>query len=165
MHLTYASKPHGTVQTWVVDAYDGESYIGTMEFARIDLAEHKDPHHVLDEIDVDLGAIAAKIAGRAMPFGTRILIMNRVELATAWRGRGIGANLAALAISELSADCDAVFCYPAPVGDDRPRNSDPRWQVAAQRLAGVWAQLGFTEFGDGVLVLPRPAGALHRRGR
>src|SRR5438105_1997190 len=137
--LTYAAKPHGAVETWVVDAYRGDSYIGTMEFARIDLAEHDDPRHALDEVDVDLGALADKIVDPATKrlypplhsAGTRILIMNRVELATAWRGQGIGAYLAGLAIQELSARGEAVFCFPAPVGDDRPRNSDPRWRAAA----------------------------------
>jgi hypothetical protein len=171
----WASTGDDSPQIWYVSADvhpDGGdepvSHVADIEIILLDPYETRDPFGVLDGHDGDLGLIAETIldpasgrlnpelADRLEPFGSRILILNRVQLANQWRGLGIGVLLAGLAIKRLSGGCQAAVCYPSPLAapGDEGRDDDPvERQAAVATLTGVWSQLGFEHFRDGVHVL------------
>jgi GNAT superfamily N-acetyltransferase len=113
----------------------------------------------LDSIEQDLETVGSAVLDpetgelrEAVPqsgFGPSLVILNSVELADAWRGRGIGAFLAGVALQALSGDAACIATFPAPLDDSK---GEAR-QRAIRRLEQVWAQLGFEHYRAGVWVL------------
>jgi GNAT superfamily N-acetyltransferase len=82
--------------------------------------------------------------------GNNILILDRLWLEPAWRGRGLGPIAAAAAILRLSRGCRLVACYPAPFD----RIEDPERRIRSiEALGAIWADVGFKLWDDGVWML------------
>jgi len=163
------------LETWHVSAdiveggASGDGHVGDMRITLVDLLETDDPFALLDGVDAELGRIAEVLfdAGDGQldpdldeqlePNGYRILILHSVRLVPQWRGFGLGALLAGIAIRRLSGGARAAVCYPAPLtgpnGSGHEHDTDQEWQLAVAALQRVWAGLGFTHFRDGVHVL------------
>lgn len=176
IELSYTHR-HGLFDTgdaepeiWNVtaDVWSGEDepddHVGNLELVRIDPYRLADALLVLDSYDADLGLIAATVldehagglnrglAARLEVHGNDLLIVHEIQLDPKWRGHGLGALLAGLAIRRLSGGCQAAVCYPAPL--DWDENGDPdRWDTAVAALSTVWSRLGFQHFRNGVHVL------------
>jgi hypothetical protein len=113
----------------------------------------------LDSIEQDLETVASAVLDpetgelrENVPqagFGPSLLILNTVELTDAWRGRGLGAFLAGVALQALSGDAACIATFPAPLDDSK----GVLRQLATARLQKVWAQLGFEHYRAGVWVL------------
>lgn len=144
------------------------SHVADIDIVLIDPYDTRNAFDILDSYDGDLGLIAETVldpatgrlnpdlADRLEPHGSRLLILNQVQLRLEWPGFGIGVLLAGLAIKRLSGGCQAVVCYPAPLNglDHGQADEDPvQRQVAEAALSEVWSQLGFEHFRDGVHVL------------
>ena len=120
--------------------------------------EYLSAAEVLDEISSDLATFLPLLTedGFAqeldevieMPSGD-LLIMDRVEVAPAWRGRGLGAFLAATAINKLSRGCAMVATYPSAyehLGSDR-------YNAETERLQRLWSSIGFFPYEGGIYLL------------
>jgi hypothetical protein len=159
-------------ETWHLsaDIYDDsgthiEAHVGDMRIVAIDVYETRDPFSLLDGEEADLGLIAETIfdvsSGRLdtgledllEPLGSRILILNSVRLTAPWRGYGLGALLAGIAIKKLGGGARAAVCYPAPINEQDDEQDPATREQAVEALGRVWAQLGFEHFRDGVHVL------------
>lgn len=181
IELTYTHRHHWASRTedgpeiWHVRAGvhpDGAdepvSPVADIEIALIDPYDTRDAFGVLDSYDGDLGLIAETVldpatgrlnpdlTDRLEPHGSRLLILNQVQLRPEWRGFGIGVLLAGLAIKRLSGGCQAAVCYPAPLNGldhDQTDENPARRQAAEATLSALWSQLGFEHFRNGVHVL------------
>jgi len=156
------------VQTWYIsaDVHDERgaavSHVGDITIVLVDLDDTEDPAGLLDGEDADLGLIAGTIFDPTggltdeldeliEPFGSKVLILHSVTLTPEWRGFGLGALLAGTAIKTLSGGACAAICYPAPLGN---RSDDPATRERQiDKLAQLWAHLGFEHYRNGVHVL------------
>lgn len=151
-----------TVETrWDDDSDD----VATLDVCRMHLVrakqEHPDLWDALDAMEADLekvastvldpstGSLADELEERIEPMHDQMLILNSVTLAPEWRGFGVGALLAGVALQTLAPGARLAVTYPAPVDD--AEGADRR--AATVKLGRVWQQLGFEPFRDGVWVL------------
>jgi hypothetical protein len=123
-------------ETWHVcaDIYDDSGadvvdHVADMDIVAVDVYDTRDPFSLLDDEHADLGIVAGTIFNVRSgeldqeldelidPLGSRILILNSVRLAPHWRGFGLGALLAGIAIRKLSGGARAAVCCPAPLGE------------------------------------------------
>lgn len=171
--------PNDAVERWSIsaDLLDDEtrevSHIGSIEIVSVDLYDVRRPLDLLDAEDGDLIMVGGEIFGAQggitaaleehleEPIGSRILLLNRVQLASEWRGFGLGALLVGVALNKLSIDAVAAACYPAPL--DLGKEDGERYEGAVLKLAATWGQLGFEHFRGGVHVLNLATTALSER--
>jgi len=123
--------------------------------------EHPDLWDALDAMEADLemvastvldpstGSLADELEERIEPMHDQMLILNSAVLAPEWRGLGIGALLAGMALQTLAPGARLAVTYPAPLNDAE----GPARRAATVKLGRVWQQLGFEPFRDGVWVL------------
>lgn len=116
-----------------------------------------------DGVDgLDLHPRAEKLVTAS--FGSRIVIINRARLATAWRGLGgVGRLLTARALDWLAADTRFVAVHPHPIDlDDEAKQDDAQFKPAVDRIRRVWRSLGFRRFNDDIWLLDPGAAAYGR---
>jgi hypothetical protein len=93
---------------------------------------------------------AGSTADEAAVLGEHILVLDRLWLEPAWRGRGLGPVVATAAILRLGRGCKFGVCYPAPFEPaDRPEDR----ARSIEALGAIWAQVGFRPWADGVWVM------------
>ena len=80
-----------------------------------------------------------------------IVLLDRVWLDPAHRGRGLGPVVAAAAIARLGRGCHLAACYPAPFEGASLQAEDQA--RAVQALGRVWSKVGFRHWRDGVWML------------
>ena len=80
-----------------------------------------------------------------------IVLLDRVWLDPAHRGRGLGPIVAAAAIGRLGRGCHLAACYPAPFEAASHQPEDRARAVEA--LGRVWSKVGFRHWRDGVWML------------
>lgn len=92
----------------------------------------------------------ADAGGDPAPPG-HVLLLDRLWLAPAHRGSGLGPIVAAAAIGRLGRGCHLAACYPAPFeADSGPPENRAR---AVDALGRVWSKVGFRPWRDGVWML------------
>lgn len=165
------------VQQWWVEAALWESegpahdpedeIIATMHLVKGSLL-HTDLWEQLDQLEGDLSAVGEAVLDVAegdlredlieqmQGFGNRLLILNSVRVADHWRGLGVGALVAGLALEVLRDDAACIVTFPAPLDDSRGAVRE----AAIEKLGRVWAQLGFAPYRDGTWVLDPASSAL-----
>jgi GNAT superfamily N-acetyltransferase len=79
-----------------------------------------------------------------------LLVLERVWVAPAFRGNGLGPTIAAAVIDRLGRGCRLAACFPAPFEGDR-RPEDRAREIEA--LGRIWAKVGFRPWRDGVWML------------
>jgi GNAT superfamily N-acetyltransferase len=84
------------------------------------------------------------------PVDGHVLVVDRVRVAPAWRGRLLGPLLAAGAIIDLGVGCAVAAAYPSPFELER---DDPGRPEQQKRLERLWQRFGFTPWRNGVFVL------------
>jgi hypothetical protein len=86
-------------------------------------------------------------------FGTRVILLDRAQLAPAWRGRGgIGRLLTARMLQWLFPGALLVVTQPAPFELSR-EDDEPGYVAALQQVRGVWGSLGFKVWQDDIWYL------------
>jgi GNAT superfamily N-acetyltransferase len=100
-------------------------------------------------LDQEAGQLRDEVYERIEGLGSSLLILNSVTVSTAWRGRGVGALLAGLALQVLGDDAACIATYPAPLDGSQ---GEAR-RLAIGKLEKVWTQLGFQSFAGGVWIL------------
>ena len=100
-------------------------------------------------LDRETGGLRDEVYERLEGTGSSLLILNSVTVSTAWRGHGVGALMAGLALQVLGDHATCIATFPAPL-DDAQGQARAR---AVGKLERVWAQLGFERFGGGVWIL------------
>jgi GNAT superfamily N-acetyltransferase len=164
--------PGSGVERWVVRAtvspaeaagVGAGAAVGRIEVLAVDLAGCPDPWGELDAsndavahigetvFDVNTGQLAEGFDTRLRRRGDRVLVLDYVELEPAWRGHNVAALLVAECLDRLRADCRVVVCLPGPL--ERPDLGDVDYEEAVRRVRGVWSQVGFVPYRDGVWFL------------
>lgn len=126
------------------------------QYPRINVIE------ALDEESADMAEYCPMFDGDGMMvpdleaqlegFGTGLLIMDRVNVWPAWRGRRLGPLLAGAMVNRVGVGCRAVACFPAPIEEEDVATEAKR-AAAQARLRRIWQQVGFRPWRDGVHVL------------
>lgn len=111
----------------------------------LDLDRGPDPAAALDR-DADAWEFASlfdtdgELVG---PFGNtqRLVVVDRVQLASAWRGARVGSLLTVRSLRELIREDDLIGVYPHPFElDEREEPITPDALASVQRF---WAAIGF----------------------
>ena len=137
--------------------------VGSGHFLLIDLHEPE----VLDSLDAreaDLETLgSAVLAGRSDEtemmapglvqrfdaFGSYAILVNHVEISSAWRGSGAGLAATAAVLQGMRRGCAFAALYPMEPG---LRETSAR-SAARAGLQRYWGRLGFADWTDNVMVL------------
>lgn len=181
IHLTLTStRPLGAaasagLERWqarAAIASDGAapSDVGTVAVLALDLLRCDDPWGALDASNDDIahigdtvfdemtGQLSEALDSRLARRGSRVLVLDRVELAPAWRGHNIAALLVAETLDRLRADVRVALCLPGPLQQQSSAQEED--ETSLRRMQRVWSQVGFSEFRDGVWLLEPNQGQL-----
>ena len=73
------------------------------------------------------------------------MLIEHLELDQEYRGRGIGKEIALMAIRKLGASCGVITCVPVPLQfTGRSEDQKPREKRSAQqRVRQFWEGVGF----------------------
>lgn len=155
------------------DAPDVARRVGELQLLVVDLLTCPDPWGALDSsndsiahigdtvFDANTGQLSERLDGVLGRAGHRVLVLDRVELEPAWQGHNVAALLAAEALDHLRTGCRVALCLPGPL--DRTGVSAEEYDEAVRRMQGVWKQVGFRPFDDGVWLLEPSGGTLDER--
>lgn len=138
--------------------------VGSFVFYRIEPVETSDLFGVMDGHDADLGRIAEVIIDSSTGdindalrdqmagFESDMLVLCSAQLEESWRGFGLGAVLAGQAIRQLGHGCLGVVLQPASILPETRRDEETR-KRAAKKISKAWGKIGFTPYGDELMVL------------
>lgn len=147
-----------------------DELVGSIELLVVDLTRCRDPWGELDAsndevahigetvFDVNTGQLAEEFDSRLRRIGERVVVVDYVELAPAWRGHNVASLLVAECLDQLRADCRVAVCLPGPLG--RRDLAGDAYDEAVRRMQAVWAQAGFAPYQDGVWFLDPHTGTL-----
>lgn len=165
------------IERWTVEALVGGSgqagsgRVGQLNLVAIDLMRSVDPWAALDSsnddlahigdtvFDMNTGQLSETLDSRIPRDGSRLLILDRVELEPDWQGHNVAAVLVAECLDQLRTGCRVALCLPAPL-ERRPDETDEEYAASVERMRHVWSQVGFRPFRDGVWLLEPNSGAL-----
>jgi len=144
-----------------------DASVGRIEMLSVDLTRCRDPWGELDAsndavahigetvFDANTGQLAEGFDSRLRRVGERVLVVDYVELEPAWQRHNLAALLVAECVDQLRADCRVVVCLPGPL--ERRDLADEEYDEAVRRMQGVWSQVGFAPYEEGVWFLdPHP---------
>ncbi|MFJ4264407.1 hypothetical protein ACIPYU_18360 [Paenarthrobacter nicotinovorans] len=126
---------------------------------------------ILDSLEADLHTVSAavidprsgypteEVDDAIEGFGQDFLILNRVQIAKGFRGRGIGRWFAAEVINTLSPGACFVATYPAPM-DDSEGLARKRVET---KLRHVWSEIGFEPLNSDIMILDLNLNTLDER--
>lgn len=124
------------MQGLTIDTYEVADLADTLD------ARDADSAHFMPLIDPATGELAAEVQG--LGFGSNLVIIDRVQVAPAWRGAGgVGRLLIATALRWLTHDAAVVAVHPHPYTLAEDPESDPRFPEALAAVRRTWASLGF----------------------
>jgi GNAT superfamily N-acetyltransferase len=146
----------GTISAYSVhlgDAYED----GVLWFDVLD-ARSADTAMYVDLIDPDNSCYTEWVESTFEPFGSDLLILDRIRIEPEHRGHGYGLYAAQLMINGFGSN-GIVACVPAPyellkdaaprrLGDNGRGNHDkriPGWASAEAKLRKYWSLLGFQQ--------------------
>ncbi|MGY1635432.1 hypothetical protein ACI78V_02110 [Geodermatophilus sp. SYSU D00742] len=85
--------------------------------------------------------------------GSRVILLDRAQLAPAWRGLGgVGRLLTARMLQWLLSGALVVVTQPAPFELSREED-EPGYMAGLQQVRGVWGSLGFRLWQDDIWYL------------
>jgi GNAT superfamily N-acetyltransferase len=154
----------------VPDAGGDGSRVGGVSVLEVDLLTCDDPWGALDGSNEDIahmggavfdemtGQLSEALESRLGRSGSRVLVLDRVELEPAWQGHNVAALLVAETLEWMRLGTRVAVCLPAPLhrGDASPEQYDE----SIRRMQQVWSQVGFQPFRDGVWLLEPGRGPL-----
>jgi hypothetical protein len=152
-------------------AADGVNEVGRLELLAIDLVRCPDPWGALDAsnedvahigdtvFDMNTGQLAERFDQRLSRRGSRVLVLDYVELAPQWQARNVAALLVAETLDQLCGGCRVVLGLPGPL-ERRPDLGDEEYAEAVRRMQAVWSQVGFALFEENVWFLDPNTGTL-----
>ncbi len=164
--------PRG-IEHWTVDAVTAAAggEVGRLQVLAIDLVRCPDPWGALDAsnedvahigdtvFDMNTGQLAERFDQRLRRRGSRVLVLDYVELAPEWQARNVAALLVAESLDHLCGGCRVVLGLPGPL-ERRPGLDDAEYAEAVRRMQAVWSQVGFVPFEENVWFLDPHAGTL-----
>lgn len=126
---------------WPAEAVDVlESFVAYAHF--LPLLDPKRSSGLHEEVD-------SRVAGR----GPRLVLLDRVSLAPAWRGMGgVGRLLVSRLVRWLATDTRLVALQPFPTQFANAGDA-PGFAEAREKVQGVWATIGFTPWRDDIWCL------------
>lgn len=168
-------------ERWAGTAYvaDGEgdlvglAPVGSVSVLEVDLMACDDPWGALDGSNEEIayigGAIFDEMTGQLSEAldsslartGSRVLVLDRVELEPPWQGRNVAALLIAETLERMRHDVRVALCLPGPL--HRGETSRDQYEESIRRMQQVWAQVGFQPFREGVWLLEPNQGAFGER--
>jgi len=146
--------PTRHVERWTVTVTTGDAE--PVGYAHVIILNLGGDVEIADLTDVASGTWREPVAGggagsgAAGVLGEHVLVLDRVFIEPARRGRGLGPIVAALAIGRLRRGCRLAVCFPAPF--DGPQSDHDR-EAAIAALGRIWQTVGFRPRPDGVWVL------------
>jgi hypothetical protein len=108
------------------------------------LDETADYAHFFD-LFVDTGeyGVHEDLDDRLDGLGSQVIVLDRAQLAPAWRGLGgVGRLLTARMLQWLIGDALVVVAQPAPF-ELSPDDDEARYAAGREQVRGVWGSLGF----------------------
>lgn len=168
--------PRG-IERWTASAVpegaadDDAGLVGRLELLAIDLVRCPDPWAALDAsnedvahigetvFDMNTGQLAERFDQRLGRTGTRVLVLDYVELTPQWQDRNVAALLVAESLDQLCGGCRVVLGLPGPL-ERRPGLDDEEYAEAVRRTQAVWSQVGFVPFEEDVWFLDPHSGRL-----
>jgi hypothetical protein len=99
---------------------------------------------------------------RLASFGSQVVLVDRVRLATAWRGHGgVGRLLTARLLRWACPGARAVALMPSPIAlDEKQQEDEAAFKQEMAKVRRTWKSLGFKSFGKDILVMD-PAMVYH----
>jgi GNAT superfamily N-acetyltransferase len=146
----------GKVKLFVVDL-EGADKKGFGASGTLDLEAATEPYiALLSEEAGNFIPAVLKILGEEFVLNSNMLIIDRLELLPAYRGRGLGLKCMAACIRHLSAGCRIAAIKPFPLQFEPAGRTSDEWQDAlafkslsrdkrasTKRLKQHYGQLGF----------------------
>lgn len=108
--------------------------------------------------------LADELEDRLEPGGNKVVILDRVRLAPAWRGLGgLGRLLTARILQWVCDDPRLVAVQPFPIDlEENKRQDDGAFTPAMQQVRRTWASLGFEPFTEKLWVMDPRKSAYHK---
>lgn len=144
----------------------GDVTVGSMTFYRVHLDRGRNAYWAMEEeseelyetaqaiLDPETGFFTRDVSELLEYVGSALLVMDRVTLDPAWRGRGLAAVLGCEVIHRLMAGCRAIACSPGITDVSSQRLTDQsEWNRVNAQIAHGWQSLGFRHYRDNVYLL------------
>lgn len=133
----------------------------------IDLSRVRNVYDALDARSADYAVFCPMFEGPGNPelaeelqeklalFGSQVMLVDRVRLATAWRGHGgIGRLLTARLLRWVCPGARAVALMPSPIAlDEKQQEDEAAFKQEMAKVRRTWKSLGFKPFGKDILVM------------
>lgn len=133
----------------------------------VDLSRVRNVYDALDARSADYTVFCPMFEGTGNPelvgelqeklalFGSQVLLVYRVRLATAWRGHGgVGRLLSARLLRSVCPGARAVALMPSPSAlDEKQQEDEAAFRQEMAKVRRTWKSLGFKPFGKNILVM------------
>jgi hypothetical protein len=150
------------VEGLILDRYQVESAVESLDADSAELVEYACLFAPggNNELDPDLESRLK------LPIGSRIVILERVRVAPAWRGcGGVGRYLTGRVLSWVIPDATVIAAQPFPLDvkrDGHGKVDDTTFKSALKAIQRVWKSIGFEPFHGDIWILD-PSADKHER--
>ena len=139
----------------------------------VDLSRVRNIYDALDARSADYEAFSPMFEGPGSPelagelqeelasYSSQVVLVDRVWLAPAWRGHGVGRLLTARLLGWVCPDPMVVALMPSPIAlDEEQQEDEAAFNQEMAKVRRTWKSVGFRPFGKDIMVMD-PAMADH----
>jgi hypothetical protein len=101
------------------------------------------------------GELVPELDERLAPLGNSLVIIDRAQLAPAWRGLGgVGKLLMGQLLPWICSDARAVALHPFPIDLGKEQGKDnATFTTALDKVKRTWGSIGFAPFTEDVWIM------------
>jgi GNAT superfamily N-acetyltransferase len=139
----------------------------------VDLSRVRNIYDALDARSADYEVFSPMFEGPGSPelagelqeelasYSSQVVLVDRVWLAPAWRGHGVGRLLTARLLGWVCPDPMVVALMPSPIAlDEEQQEDEEAFNQEMAKVRRTWKSVGFRPFGKDIMVMD-PAMADH----
>jgi hypothetical protein len=138
----------------------------------VDLSRVRNIYDALDARSADYEVFSPMFEGPGSPelagelqeelasYSSQVVLVDRVWLASAWRGHSVGRLLTARLLGWVCPDPMVVALMPSPIALDDEEEDEAAFNQEMAKVRRTWKSIGFRPFGKDIMVMD-PAMADH----